>query len=252
MVALLRFLEHLQVRGEILLVTPDRAVDALEHRVVLVAAPVRPGNRHQLEGVWGDLPRVLHVRTPAQILEAGVPVGADDRRLAAFIAVLVDPTLSQTFDQLEFIGLPLEQLPRFISRHLAVFERKAAADDFAHPAFYLLEILRDEGLGAPLFVLAQVKVVVESVLDRRPNGDTLRPDRAPALPGPSRAQSYAACGATDLPRVRPRARARDLPLVTSSLGMNPGNKKAPAHWGEELAVPPNLRVSRRSAARHLW
>ena len=42
-VALLGFLDLLQVRGQLLLRRPRRAVDALELRVVLVAAPVGAG-----------------------------------------------------------------------------------------------------------------------------------------------------------------------------------------------------------------
>ena len=48
-VALLRLLASPQVLIELLLGRPDRAVDALEHRALLVAAPVRPGRAEQLE-----------------------------------------------------------------------------------------------------------------------------------------------------------------------------------------------------------
>jgi hypothetical protein len=95
-VALLGLFEHLQVLVEFLLVAPGRAVDALEHGVLLVAAPVRARHRHQLEGVGGDLPRVLHVRPAAEVLERVVLVGADDRLLLHLVAVLVDAAAAPT------------------------------------------------------------------------------------------------------------------------------------------------------------
>ena len=50
MVALLGFLEPMQVLVELLLVRPRRAVDALKHLVARIAAPVRAGHLHELEG----------------------------------------------------------------------------------------------------------------------------------------------------------------------------------------------------------
>jgi hypothetical protein len=44
---------------------PGRAIDALEHFIVLIAAPVSAGNRHQFNGIGLDLLRVRHVRTAA-------------------------------------------------------------------------------------------------------------------------------------------------------------------------------------------
>src|SRR4029079_4979936 len=49
LVALFRLLASPQEVGQLLLCRPDRAVDALEHRPLLVAAPVRGGDREQLE-----------------------------------------------------------------------------------------------------------------------------------------------------------------------------------------------------------
>jgi hypothetical protein len=48
-VAPFRFLELVQVRVERGLGLPRRAVDALEHRALLVAPPVRAGDAHELE-----------------------------------------------------------------------------------------------------------------------------------------------------------------------------------------------------------
>ena len=48
-VALLRLLEHLEIRVLVFLLRPGGAVDALEHLVAGVAAPVRPRDAHQLD-----------------------------------------------------------------------------------------------------------------------------------------------------------------------------------------------------------
>ena len=49
MVALLGLFEPLQVRLELLLAEEGGAVDALQHLVLLVAAPVGAGHRGELE-----------------------------------------------------------------------------------------------------------------------------------------------------------------------------------------------------------
>src|SRR5581483_11276596 len=68
MVAFGRFIEAAQVRLEVGLGRPRRAVDALELRVALVAAPVRPRDPHQLE-MPEVRARVLDVRATAQVDE---------------------------------------------------------------------------------------------------------------------------------------------------------------------------------------
>ncbi len=75
MVALLRFLEHEQIRVELGLRRESRAVDALQHRVVLVAAPVRAGDAHQLERA--DLAGAVRVAAAAQIGEVADRVERD-------------------------------------------------------------------------------------------------------------------------------------------------------------------------------
>jgi hypothetical protein len=67
MIALLGLLEHVQVLLQLVLGRPRRAVDALQHLVLRVAAPVRASHLHQLE--VPELARARHVRAAAQILE---------------------------------------------------------------------------------------------------------------------------------------------------------------------------------------
>jgi hypothetical protein len=66
-IALLGFFEAQQMRGEILLVGPGRAVDALQHLVAMIAAPVGAGQLHQLERLARKLARGRQVRPAAEI-----------------------------------------------------------------------------------------------------------------------------------------------------------------------------------------
>ena len=74
-VALLGLFEAVQVVIELLLVGPGGAVDALEHLVARVAAPVGTGHLHQLEGL--ELAGGGHVRTAAQVDPVALAVQAD-------------------------------------------------------------------------------------------------------------------------------------------------------------------------------
>ena len=71
-VALLGLLEHLQVLLQFVLRRPGRAVDALQHLVAVVAAPVGAGHLHQLEVLQPA--RARHVRAAAQVLERAFAV----------------------------------------------------------------------------------------------------------------------------------------------------------------------------------
>src|SRR5208282_2052027 len=67
MVALLRFLEPLEVGVEVGLAGPGGAVDALQLSVPLVAAPVGAGELGQLERL-ADVTRGRQVRSAAEVL----------------------------------------------------------------------------------------------------------------------------------------------------------------------------------------
>ena len=75
MIALLGFFEPRQVRLEALLVGPRRAVDALEHRVLRIAAPIGARDFHELERA--QLAGARHVRTAAKVEPVALPVQAD-------------------------------------------------------------------------------------------------------------------------------------------------------------------------------
>src|SRR5205814_4801715 len=84
-VALLRLFEAMEVLLEILLGSPCGAVDALEHRTVLVAAPVGAGERRELEGA--EAARRGNVRAEAEVAPSVIPVDRDDFTARAFAPV---------------------------------------------------------------------------------------------------------------------------------------------------------------------
>src|SRR5581483_9147108 len=126
------------------------AVDAGELLVLLVAAPVRAGEPGQLERL--DRLRVLQVRPAAEVGEV-------------LLLVQGDVALGG-IDELDLVRLVLllEAVLRLVAREL-----------LALPVATLLELALDLGLdlGEIRFGdrLGEVEVVVEAVLDRRPDRD---------------------------------------------------------------------------------
>ncbi len=159
-VALLGLLDLLQIRIEVFLLGERRAVDARQHRVVAVAAPISAGHLHQLERV-ADLAGRRHVRPAAEIEPVALKI--DFYRLVAGNGV----------DQLdlEILALVAEHLFCFLAVPHLLGEGFVARDDLAHPLFDRGKILRRERLVAE-------EVVIEAVLDHRANRDLrARPQR---------------------------------------------------------------------------
>src|SRR5438477_982780 len=159
MVAALDLLKALQVVIELLLVGPDRAVDALQLRVALVAAPVRAGDRQKLERT--DLSRPLDVRSPAQIDESVVLVHADAPVADLVVAVVVRALLCKLFDLVDLVVLLAlaEEPERLGHRHVAMLERQVLLGDLAHLHLDLSEVVRGQRAR-------EIEVVVEAVGDR--------------------------------------------------------------------------------------
>ena len=156
MVALLGLLAAPQVGVEVLLGRPGRAVDALEHRALLVAAPVRAGRAEQLERA--DLARARHVRAPAQVDERTVPV---ERRRGHRRAVALGGGLEVVDDlDLERLVALDEDRPGGLGRLFAELERVVGRDRFAHPRLDGRQVVRGQRPG-------QQEVVVEAVGDDR-------------------------------------------------------------------------------------
>ena len=105
MVALFCFFEAMQVLFELLVVRPRRAVDALQHRPRVIAAPVRAG--HPLQREVAEPPRRGHVRAAAQIDERVAVAVIADRAVTRNLGRVgsVDP-----LDDLAFVRMVAEQL----------------------------------------------------------------------------------------------------------------------------------------------
>src|SRR5438093_8372167 len=160
MVAPLDLLKSLQVVVELLLIGPDRAVDALQLRVALVAAPVRARDRQELERP--DLARRRDVRSLAEVDEPIVLVGAHATVLDLVVAIFVGPVLGELLDLVDFVVLFLvaEEFQRLGHGHLAVLEGRVALHDLLHLRFDLAEVVGCERAR-------QIEVVVEAVGHRR-------------------------------------------------------------------------------------
>ena len=160
---------------ERLLRVPRRAVDALELRVALLAAPVGAGDPHQLEVAEVDA-GVGHVRAAAQVDEARVAVERRRvLRLRRRVLVGADRLGRRrrrhrvgagVVDDLELEAVAGEHLAGLVGRELVAHEGLRLRDDLAHPGLDPLEVVLHEGGPA-----RQLEVVVEAVLDRRPDAE---------------------------------------------------------------------------------
>ena len=150
-VARSRGLEPREVLVELLLREKDGPVDALEHRVPLVALPVRAGRVRELEDA--ELARRRHVRAAAEVDEV-------------LLLVAREAALGNARDDLDLerIVLGLEDLHGLGLRHLLADDGVVLGDDPLHLGLDLLEVL---GRERP----ARVEVVIEAVLDGRPDAD---------------------------------------------------------------------------------
>ena len=154
MVAFAGFLDLPQVVVELVLGLPGRAVDALQHRPLLVTPrQYAPETLSSLKApIWV---RVRHVRATTQVepVRAG-PVEAD--RLV----------VAQGFDDLALVGI-------FVVRGRVVLERLVPGPLLAHERFIGGDDLAHRVLDARQVVFAQlgrdVDVVVEAVFDDRPD-----------------------------------------------------------------------------------
>src|SRR5690606_34971835 len=126
-VALLRFFEPLEVLTESLRRGEGRAVDPLEHRVALIAAPVSARDGRQLEGL--EEPGRRDVRSLAEVHPLVVAVKAD---------VALKP-----LEVLELVRLLqlLEQRAGVVAADGLATEGMIALDDRGHRLFDLAQIV---------------------------------------------------------------------------------------------------------------
>ncbi len=154
MVALLRLLLLLQPGVELLLVEEGGAVDALEHRVAMIAAPVRSTGAEQLDDA--DLSRRGTVRAEAEVHPVTVPVEGQGP------GALGDDVLDDL--DLELLALGLKEVDGVGDVHLLADEGDVLGDLLVGLVLDRLELLGGERPVAE-------EVVVEAALDRRADGD---------------------------------------------------------------------------------
>ena len=150
-IALLRLLEPLHVRLERVLVEERGRVDALELLALGVAAPVRAGDRQDLERA--EPPSRGQVRPAAQVHELALLVEGDDR--------LRRERRDQLLLELRLGAVAADGRQRVVpAGRLGADDRQVLPPDRLHVLLDLRQVLRHELPG-------QVEVVVEAVLDHR-------------------------------------------------------------------------------------
>ena len=166
-VALLGFLEPVQVLVERLLRLPRGAVDALEHRALLVAAPVRARDLRELERAEPAGRR--DVRAAAQVDELDAAAVDDvaverDAAVAADLArvLVVRVAGADLLDDLLLVRLVGEQRePRRRSRPLRARTRWSALT-----ISRISSSMRSRSSLGEVRAVGQLEVVVEAVGDR--------------------------------------------------------------------------------------
>ncbi len=146
-VAAPRFFELVLIGFEFRLRLEQRSVHPLELRILLAAAPVSPGDAHELER--RDLAGVVHVTAAAEVGEVGV-------------RALRDVALLEVGEEVE-----LEGLIRPLTLSLRLGERRhhegmLSGDGLPHPVIQPLQVVLAQWTR-------QAEVVVEAGFDGRPD-----------------------------------------------------------------------------------
>jgi len=151
-IALFRFFELMQVGLECFLVSPGGAVDALQHGVVAVTAPVGARYAHEFEGL--DEAGVRHMRTATEIDKLGLCVEAQ-----VFVR-------RDRIDNLRLVvfALLFEKRHRFVAADQRAFDRYGLLGEFRHARFDLAKVLFGQRVDC-------CEVVVEAVVDHRADRD---------------------------------------------------------------------------------
>ena len=149
-VALLRFLQHIEISVQLILLRESRAVNTLQHLVFTVAAPVCAGDIHQLHTVALDTTGRIKMRAGTQVGKVALLVERNGR------------VLRQVVDELHLVRLILllHQFTRLSTRQLKTLQRQFFLADLLHLGLERIQMLLRERER-------RVKVIVEAVFDRR-------------------------------------------------------------------------------------
>ena len=151
-VALFGLLHRFEIGVQLVLGGECRAVNALEHFILLAAAPVGAGDAQQL--IRLDAARIREVRAGAEVDKFALLIKAD--RLA----------LGDVGDQFELIRLAalFHQRGGLVARQLEAADFQIFLNDFFHLGLDFFEILAAERRR-------RVEIVVKAVVDGRADGE---------------------------------------------------------------------------------
>ena len=150
MVALLGFLAHLKPLVELRFVFKRRPVNALQLRVLFVAAIIRRRQPKQLERL--HIPRARHMRPSTEVNKFAI---AEKSNLLLLRYVINPPQLERLL-QLRVMRL------RLLARHLGKLESLILLHHLLHLRLDLLKIIRREPM-------LQIEVIIKPLIRRRPN-----------------------------------------------------------------------------------
>ena len=114
--------------------------------------------------MWVDLRGVFHVGTAAKVDKIARFVDGDGHFFVGRVAVVIQLTALEPFDQLQLISLVFKQVFSLAGRNLFADEVFFGLDQFLHALFDAFEVIGGERTR-------QVEVVIKAIFDRRPYGD---------------------------------------------------------------------------------
>ena len=151
-VALFGFLDHMQIGFQVFFIAPARAVNALQHFILAVAAPIGTGQLGQLKS-FAELAGRRQMRATAQVFPRALPINRH---------ILVGRNRGDNFG---FIVLAnaFEMRHGFVAGPYFAGNGLIAVDDFLHAFFNRFQIIEAErGLAG--------KVVIKTVFNHRADG----------------------------------------------------------------------------------
>ena len=151
-IAFFGFFEHVQILLQLFLASPGRAIDALQHFIAVVAAPIGSGHFHQLEML--KLAGGRHMRAATQVFEGSLSVQRD---------VFVGGNAGDDFS-LVMLAQPLEIIDGFVARQHPTHHWLVFDSQFGHLFFNGYQVLGGE---RPLVT----EIIIKAVLDHRTDGD---------------------------------------------------------------------------------